>query len=149
MDAKPDYCFEREVLVRFAHCDPAGIVYFPQYLVLFNGHVEDWFNEGLGIGYAHFIGERRCGLPMVKLDCEFKAPSKMGERLTLGLEVTKVGNSSISLRLSASAQGQLRVLSNQVLVTTSLDTNKSIPIPDDLRGPLERCAVSGGLRAPR
>jgi len=149
MDAKPDYCFEREVLVRFAHCDPAGIVYFPQYLVLFNGHVEDWFNEGLGIGYAHFIGERRCGLPMVKLDCEFKAPSRMGERLTLGLGVTKVGNSSISLQLSASAQGQLRVLSKQVLVTTSLDTNKSIPIPDDLRARLERCAAIGGLRAPR
>jgi len=133
MDAKPDCSFEREVLVRFAHCDPAGIVYFPQYLVLFNGHVEDWFNEGLGIGYAHFIGERRCGLPMVKLDCEFKAPSKMGERLTLSLDVVRVGNSSITLQLRASAGGQLRVVSNQVLVTTSLDTNKSIPIPDDLR----------------
>lgn len=139
MDAKPDTCFEREVLVRFAHCDPAGIVYFPQYLVLFNGHVEDWFNEGLGIGYAHFIGERRCGLPMVKLDCAFKAPSKMGERLTLAVSVTRIGNSSITLRLSASAGGQLRVLSNQVLVTTSLDSNQSIPIPADLRRLLEQC----------
>lgn len=134
MDAKPDYSFEREVLVRFAHCDPAGIVYFPQYLVLFNGLVEDWFNEGLGIGYAHFIGERRCGLPMVKLDCEFKAPSKMGERLTLSLGVTRVGNSSITLQLCASADGQVRVVSNQVLVTTSLDTNRAVPIPEDLRG---------------
>jgi 4-hydroxybenzoyl-CoA thioesterase len=133
MDAKPDRSFEREVLVRFAHCDPAGIVYFPQYLVLFNGHVEDWFNERLGIGYAHFIGERRCGLPMVKLDCEFKAPSKMGERLTLSLDVVRVGNSSMTLQLRASAGGQLRVVSNQVLVTTSLETNKSIPIPEDLR----------------
>lgn len=133
MDAKPDTSFEREVLVRFAHCDPAGIVYFPQYLVLFNGLVEDWFNEGLGIGYAHFIGERRCGLPMVKLDCEFKAPSKMGERLTLSLTVTRVGNSSMTLHLRACAGGQVRVVSNQVLVTTSLDTNRSIPIPDDLR----------------
>ena len=144
MDARPDYSFEREVLVRFAHCDPAGIIFFPQYLVLFNGLVEDWFNEGLGIGYAHFIGERRCGLPIVKLDCEFKAPSKMGERLTLALSVTRIGNSSIALRLSASAGGQLRVVSNQVLVTTSLDTNRSIPVPDDLRsllvGRVSACA---------
>jgi 4-hydroxybenzoyl-CoA thioesterase len=133
MDAKPDHCFEREVLVRFAHCDPAGIVFFPQYLVLFNGLVEDWFNDGLGIGYAHFIGERRCGLPIVKLDCEFKAPSRMGERLMLSLSVSRVGNSSITLQLRASAGGELRVLSTQVLVTTSLDSNKAIPIPEDLR----------------
>lgn len=133
MDARPDHCFEREVLVRFAHCDPAGIVFFPQYLVLFNGLVEDWFNDGLGIGYARFIGERRCGLPIVKLDCEFKAPSRMGERLMLSLSVSRVGNSSISLQMCASADGELRVLSNQVLVTTSLDTNKSISIPEDLR----------------
>jgi acyl-CoA thioesterase FadM len=26
--------FERPVRIRFAHCDPAGIVFFPQYLVL-------------------------------------------------------------------------------------------------------------------
>ncbi|KQW93298.1 4-hydroxybenzoyl-CoA thioesterase [Massilia sp. Root418] len=133
MDAKPDHCFEREVLVRFAHCDPAGIVFFPQYLVLFNGLVEDWFNDGLGIGYAHFVGERRCGLPIVKLDCEFKAPSRMGERLMLSLSVSRVGNSSITLQLRASAGGELRVLSTQVLVTTSLDSNKAIAIPEDLR----------------
>lgn len=133
MDAKPDHCFEREVLVRFAHCDPAGIVFFPQYLVLFNGLVEDWFNDGLGIGYAHFIGERRCGLPIVKLDCEFKAPSRMGERLMLSLSVSRVGNSSITLQLRASEGGELRVLSTQVLVTTSLDSNKAIAIPEDLR----------------
>ena len=38
--------------IRFAHCDPAGIVFFPQYLVMLNGHVEDWFTDGLGLSYA-------------------------------------------------------------------------------------------------
>ena len=139
--SSPGAVFEREVLVRFAHCDPAGIVFFPQYLVLFNGHVEDWFNDGLGIGYAHFIGERRCGLPIVRLDCEFKAPTRMGERLTLSLAVTHVGNSSIGLRLAAHAGGQLRVVSNQVLVTTSLETHRAIAIPDDVRALLQPCPV--------
>ena len=73
------------------------------------------------------------GLPIVKLDCEFKAPSRMGERLMLSLSVSRVGNSSITLQLRASAGGELRVLSTQVLVTTSLDSNKAIAIPEDLR----------------
>ena len=38
--------FERPVRIRFSHCDPAGIVFFPQYLVMTNALVEDWFNEG-------------------------------------------------------------------------------------------------------
>ena len=28
--------FERKKLIRFHHCDPAGIVFYPQYLVLCN-----------------------------------------------------------------------------------------------------------------
>ena len=74
-----DYHFERAARIRFAHCDPAGIVYFPQYLVLFNGLVEDWFTDGLGVSYAQMLGPRRIGLPIVKLHCEFSAISRMGD----------------------------------------------------------------------
>jgi 4-hydroxybenzoyl-CoA thioesterase len=28
--------FECDKLIRFHHCDPAGIVFYPQYFVLFN-----------------------------------------------------------------------------------------------------------------
>ena len=45
--------FERELRIRFAHCDPAGIVFFPQYLVMVNNLVEDWVTDALGVPYAH------------------------------------------------------------------------------------------------
>ena len=51
--------FDMPVRIRFSHCDPAGIVFFPQYLVLTNALVEDWFTECLHVDYAHMIGERR------------------------------------------------------------------------------------------
>lgn len=44
--------FESTKLVRFQHCDPAGIVFYPQYFVLFHELIEDWFNEGLRVNYA-------------------------------------------------------------------------------------------------
>ncbi|MES2263921.1 MAG: thioesterase family protein [Pseudomonadota bacterium] len=130
--------FERDILIRFAHCDPAGIVFFPQYLVLFNGLVEDWFDQCLEVGYAHFLGERRLGLPIVKLDCEFKAPSKMGDHVTLALMVSKLGRSSLALEFSCRSGDELRVVSRQVLVTTSLENHKAIPVPDDVRARIER-----------
>jgi 4-hydroxybenzoyl-CoA thioesterase len=40
--------FRRPRLIRFSDCDPAGIVFYPQYFVMLNGLVEDWVNEGLG-----------------------------------------------------------------------------------------------------
>ena len=138
--------FQKDIQIRFAHCDPAGIVYFPNYLVLTNALVEDWFNERLGIDFAHYIGERRLGLPIVKLECEFLLPSRHGEILTFSLRVTKIGRRSIGLSIFGSANGQTRLRSDQVLVATSLDTGGSIELPQDLRRSLELfCGVGNDL----
>ena len=33
--------FKKSCMIRFAHCDPAGIVFHPNFFVLFNGLTED------------------------------------------------------------------------------------------------------------
>jgi 4-hydroxybenzoyl-CoA thioesterase len=132
----PAQRFEREYQIRFAHCDPAGIIFFPQYLVLFNALVEDWVTDGLGIPYADLLGRRRIGMPIVSLQCDFSAISRMGERVIFELAVERVGNASLTLALDARLGDELRVRSRQVLVTTSLDTHRAIPIPDDMRAAL-------------
>ena len=134
--------FEREQLIRFSHCDPAGIVFFPQYFVLFNGHVEDWFDEGLGLGYAKVVIGQRIGLPTVALSCEFMKPSRMGERVQLGLAVRELGRSSIKLELTCRHGDELRVRVRQVIVTTSLDDGLSRPIPPNVRDAIERFGVA-------
>lgn len=124
--------FDMPMPIRFAHCDPAGIVYFPQYLVMTNMLVEAWFNERLGIDYAHMIQTRHVGLPIVKLDCEFSRPSRMGETITLSLDVTRIGRRSIGIAIVARRADEVRFRSAQVLVTTSLESGQSIDIPDDI-----------------
>ena len=129
--------FEREALIRFSHCDPAGIVFFPQYLVMFNGLVEDWFDQGLRLGYAHVVRDLGIGLPTVALDCVFSAPSRMGERVVLDLAVRRLGGKSFTLDLSCRYGDELRVKITQVLVTTDLATHKSIAMPALLRTAIE------------
>lgn len=129
--------FERDYLIRFAHCDPGGIVFFPQYLVLFNHLVEDWFNEGLHVSYADMIGRRHVGLPIVRLECDFRAVSRMGETVSFGLQVERVGGKSLILMLNASHGGESRVESRQVLVFTNTVVHRSIDIPTDIRNALE------------
>lgn len=139
--------FERPVRIRFAHCDPAGIVFFPQYLTLTNALVEDWFTDALGIDYAAMIGQRRIGLPIVRLECEFARPSRMGETISLALSLTRVGQRSISIGIAGRGGDGLRFVANQVLVTTSLDTGESISIPNDIRAALARAAASSSTTA--
>jgi len=128
--------FDMPMRIRFAHCDPAGIVYFPQYLVMTNMLVEEWFNERLAIDYAHMIQTRRVGLPIVKLDCEFSRPSRMGETITLSLGVTRIGRRSVGIDIVAHCNDEVRFRATQVLVTTSLESGQSIDIPDDIAAAL-------------
>lgn len=130
--------FERPLRIRFSHCDPAGIVFFPQYLVMLNGLVEDWFTDCLGVNYSRLLGPRRIGMPIVRLECEFRAVSRMGDDVTLGLAVERIGNSSLTLALHCRAGEQERMRSRQVLVATDLDTHQARALPDDLRSALER-----------
>lgn len=130
--------FERPMRIRFAHCDPAGIVFFPQYLVMFNNLVEDWVTEGLGISYAELVSVRRIGMPTVSLQCEFKAVSRLGDDVTLALAPTRIGGASLRLALScfdATAERATaeRVQIAQVIVFTDLNTHRPVPIPADLR----------------
>ncbi|HEY0877439.1 MAG TPA: thioesterase family protein [Zeimonas sp.] len=130
--------FEREVLVRFAHCDPAGIVFYPQYFVLLNGLVEDWLTDGLGTSFADLIMTRRLGIPTARMDCTFTRPSRLGDELVLGLTVTRIGERSIGLDVQGRVGDELRLRARQTLVTVSLETMKSVPIPPDIRDGLAR-----------
>lgn len=137
MHAARRHAFERTRLVRFAHCDPAGIIFFPQYLVLINDLVEDWLGEGLGVANAELILRRRIGTPTVSLQCDFHAVSRLGEQITLGLSVQRIGSKSFTLRHSCHAGGEQRMSARQVLVCTDLHSHRAIEIPQDLRRALE------------
>ena len=73
------------------------------------------------------------GLPMVNIKCDFVAPSKIGEVITLTLNVERIGNSSFQLAARASLDQQLRIAAQLTLCVNSFDTGRAVPIPDDLR----------------
>ena len=87
----PAGAFTRTVPIRFSHCDPAGIVYFPHYFDMFNGLIKDWYTEQLGVNYANLILGDQHGFPYVHIETDFKLPSRMGERLDLTLLLTRWG----------------------------------------------------------
>ncbi|MDM0024328.1 acyl-CoA thioesterase [Variovorax saccharolyticus] len=136
--------FRRERLIRFSDCDPAGIVFYPQYFVMFNGLVEDWVNA-MGVGYQRLIVEQRIGLPTVRVEADFRAVSRFGDSVTLALVVERLGTRSLTLALQCvGADGELRMQMRQVLVTTSLETHRALEIPAALRDAILRGVPAEG-----
>jgi len=135
--------FRRERTIRFSDCDPAGIVFYPQYFVMFNGLVEDWFTEGLGVPYSDLIMRRHLGLPTVRLEADFTAVSRMGDTVALELGVERLGRSSLALALRCVGAGdEQRMAMRTVIVSTSKEDHRAIPLPDDVRGAIERATAA-------
>lgn len=102
--------FVRNRRVRFSDCDPAGIVFYPQYFVIFNDLLEEWVDSILEEGFAGYITSARCGMPTVRLEAEFKAISRMGEDVRLCLDLVRIGARSFDLaHTCAGSAGDLRM----------------------------------------
>lgn len=129
--------FLRDKRVRFHHCDPAGIVFYPQYFVLFHELMEDWFTEGLGEDYASFVRGGH-GMPTVKVECEFLAPNPVGDVIAFELTLAKLGKSSVTLRIVGRTRGAECVRATIVAVHSHLHPLKSREIPLALRQAMVR-----------
>ena len=103
------------------------------------GRTGDKLNEGLGVPYHEVIGVRRLGVPTVRLECDFTAISRHGDRLRQRLAVAKLGRSSVELAVEFSGGGgELRARFRQVLVCTSLLSHKAVALPGDVRQGMQR-----------
>ncbi|MFB7629673.1 acyl-CoA thioesterase [Streptomyces sp. NPDC056149] len=131
--------FTREKKVYFHHCDPAGVVFFAQYLVFLNEIVQEWFEAGLTVDYPELLLERRIGMPTARVECDFLAPSTLGDTLRFTLSVERTGKSSCHLLLVGTGPDptDVRARIKAVLVCTSLDSHRAVPLPDDVRTALQ------------
>src|SRR5271156_3474453 len=111
--------FQREVLVRFGHCDAAGWVFYPRYFEMISDFVEDWFEDGLAASAPGLFHHKQILTPSVHFTVDFVKPTRYGDRLTFNLWTVKAGTTSCELRIEASHQGELRMRAKQVLVFIS------------------------------
>jgi len=127
--------------VRFEEVDAAGIVFFARFFHYCHEVMETFFDEGLprgpsGLrGYADLITRRRIGFPAVHVDVDYTAPLRYGDVARIALTVAKVGTSSTTLRYAFTRMpdGAAAAVVQHVVVSSSLDAMKKMPLPDDVR----------------
>jgi 4-hydroxybenzoyl-CoA thioesterase len=130
--------FSKDIKIRFEHCDPAGIVFYPHYFEMFNQMVEDWFDELIGINFQTMHQEWKLGVPLVHNETDFLGASRIGDILQFTLKLTRIGRKSITFLIEASKEDHVRVKTTLVLACVSLgDTLKGQDIPVEFKKRLE------------
>jgi 4-hydroxybenzoyl-CoA thioesterase len=135
--------FIRDKTLHFQHCDPAGIIFYPQYFVIFHEVLEEWFTHGLHTPYGEYIRHRRLGVPAVKVTAEFVRQAYLGDVLRCELQCTRLGSSSLDYTLEAWVGDELCARGHTTVVQISLETRRAVPFDATLRARL-----AGFLPAP-
>ena len=128
--------FTTEKQIRFHHCDPAGIVFYPQYFYLLSEAMED-FMAAAGKPQHEQINVLRRGWPIIKLDVDFVRMSRYGDHVGIDVTVTRIGGASLGLDYRIHGPDGARLKASTTVVHVDLDTDRAIPIPADVRAAFE------------
>ncbi|GAB3467523.1 acyl-CoA thioesterase [Polaromonas eurypsychrophila] len=128
--------------IRFHHCDPAGIVFYPQYFYLLHETQEDFLAH---IGHPEYeLIACGVGVPIVDLKTEFLGMCRYGDEIDISLGLSRIGNASIGMHYeihscsSPPDKGQvLKLIATTVVVCSEIPHGKVRPIPDGLRAALQ------------
>ena len=90
---------EREMQIEWGHCDPAGIVFHPRYLEIFDACANMLFQKASGMTKAAMLRHYGCaGIPVVEAGAKFILPSRYGDTVRVVTRVAEFRRSSFSLR---------------------------------------------------
>ncbi len=132
--------FTRPYKIRFEDCDPAGIVFYPRYILMLHRFFEDWFDEGLGHSIGTMNVDRKIGFPVVSLQVRFQKASRLEEILDWSLAVVRISGKSVNLTANATCDGENRLIFEITVVSVNLaaDGISSREIPPDIREEMKK-----------
>lgn len=125
-----------EKQIRFQHCDPAGIVFYPQYFVLLSEAMED-FMAATGKPQPESINVLRRGWPIVKLEADFVGMSRYGDTVWIDVAIRRIGGASLVFDYRIRGRNDDRMRAVGTVVHVDLATDRPIPIPPDVRAAFE------------
>lgn len=127
----------RTLIIEWGQCDPAGIVFYPQYLIMFDS------NTGLLFAHTGMLpSEMRkhygiIGMPLVEQGAKFLAPCRFDDEIVIESEVAEWGRSSFTVRHRVLKAGDLAVDAFEKRVWAKADPErpgriKAAPIPREI-----------------
>jgi 4-hydroxybenzoyl-CoA thioesterase len=99
----------RTLRVEWGQCDPAGIIFYPQYFIIFDTST-GWLFERTGLSPAAMRRKYSIiGLPVVDVGARFFVPCRFDDEIVVESSVSEWGRSSFKVRHQIKKAGELAV----------------------------------------
>ena len=97
----------RTLRIEWGQCDPAGIVFYPQYLIIFDTST-GWLFERTGLKPLAMRKKYGIvGIPIVEVGARFLVPCRFDDEVIVESEVGEWGRSSFTVRHRILKEGKL------------------------------------------
>jgi 4-hydroxybenzoyl-CoA thioesterase len=133
----------RTVRIEWGDCDPAGIVFYPRYMAMFDHSTTLLIERALGMSkHQLYENYQFAGYPVVENRARFLAPSRFGDDVVIETTLVAVRRSSFELTHRLSRDGTLAVEGFETRVWVVRDPArpggfKAEPIPPDVAARLQ------------
>ena len=130
--------WRHQVTIEWGDCDPAGIVYFPNYFSYFDASTNALFLRALGFTKYEMIKRYDIvGIPLVDVGARFIVPSVFGDVVTIESSVAEIKRSSFRMLHRLLKGETLAVEGHETRVWVGRDPAdpeklKGKPIPEDV-----------------
>src|SRR5262245_56353653 len=115
----------RTLRIEWGQCDPAGIVFYPHYLIIFDTST-GWLFERTGLKpLAMRQKYGSVGLPIVDVGARFVTPCRFDDEVVVESEVSEWGRSSFTVRHRILKNGELAVDGFEKRVWAIADPSKA------------------------
>ncbi|NIJ09262.1 4-hydroxybenzoyl-CoA thioesterase [Sphingomonas vulcanisoli] len=85
-------------VIEWGECDPAGIVFFPRFLEMFDVATAFMFEAATGMSRAKLVSHYGIlGWPIVSCQVDFRATARFDDRVTIHSEIRRLGRTSIEI----------------------------------------------------
>ena len=128
--------FQTTIAARFQDVDAAGVLFFGRIFDYVHMAYEELVASS-GFDRVAYFSKGDFLVPIAHAEADYRKPILHGERVTITIDVTRVGRASVHLRHTVTGPGGPHDLRASVLTVHAFverATMKPIPIPEPLRG---------------
>ena len=127
----------RKVRIEWGDCDPAGIIFYPNYFEIFDACTSALFERALGMTKLQLLRAFDfAGFPLARTRARFLKPTRFGDDVTVDTTVT-FGRASFEIEHRLTLNGELCVEGSETRVWVVRDPLtgglKSHPVPHEVR----------------
>jgi acyl-CoA thioester hydrolase len=133
--------FRHDLRVRYAECDPQGVVFNAHYLAYLDTNVNELLRTALG-SYQAML-DRGVDIVVAEAQIRFRAPAHFEEVLTLEIGASRLGDSSITTVHRITRDGSLLADGMLRHVVVDRQTLTKTAIPGWLREQLAPWTIAG------